>query len=328
MTQDGPSRTPLWRTWFIFLFLIALVVMFAGIDVLVSENPSFVSAANFYVIGRQTAMVSLVAFGMTFVISAAQIDLSVGAIVALVGMVSSLALSRWGLDIVTASVLGLMTGAAVGLINGLLTTKLEIPSFLVTLAMMGIIRGVAQTITGTQSVVVYNSSFKTLWGAGDIFGVPVSVLWVVLFLAASAVLYGYMKFGNHVKAVGGNLTAARFSGINTDRIIIGTLVISGVLSAVAGLLMTARLGAGKPDVGSGMELDAIAAVILGGTSLFGGRGSVVKTLVGALIMGVISNGLIIAAKGLPPEFQSSSAYLQMIIKGLVILAAASMSRKG
>ncbi len=327
MAKDGQKRTPLWRTWFIFLFLIGLVGLFAVIDMLVSETPGFLSPENFYIIGRQTAMVSLVAFGMTFVITAAQIDLSVGSIVALVGMVSSLALSRWGLDIFTASALGLMTGALVGLINGLLTTKLEIPSFLVTLAMMGIIRGIAQTITGTQSVVVYNDSFKTMWGAGDIFGVPVSVLWVVAILAISAVLYGYMKFGNHVKAVGGNLTAARFSGINTDRIIIGTLVLSGLFSAMAGLLMTARLGAGKPDVGAGMELDAIAAVILGGTSLFGGRGSIVKTLIGALIMGVISNGMIIAAKALPPELQSSSAYIQMIIKGLVILAAASMSRK-
>ncbi len=327
MAKDGQNRAPLWRTWFIFLFLIGLVGLFAVIDMLVSETPGFLSPENFYIIGRQTAMVSLVAFGMTFVITAAQIDLSVGSIVALVGMVSSLALSRWGLDIFTASALGLMTGALVGLINGLLTTKLEIPSFLVTLAMMGIIRGIAQTITGTQSVVVYNSSFKALWGAGDIFGVPVSVLWVIAILAVSAVLYGYMKFGNHVKAVGGNLTAARFSGINTDRIIIGTLVLSGLFSAVAGLLMTARLGAGKPDVGAGMELDAIAAVILGGTSLFGGRGSIVKTLIGALIMGVISNGMIIAAKALPPELQSSSAYIQMIIKGLVILAAASMSRK-
>ncbi len=327
MTRDGQNRVPLWRTWFIFLFLIGLVGLFAVIDLLVSEEPGFLSAANFYIIGRQTAMVSLVAFGMTFVISAAQIDLSVGSIVALVGMVSSLALSRWGLDIFTASALGLMTGGLVGLINGLLTTKLAVPSFLVTLAMMGIIRGIAQTITGTQSVVVYNSSFKALWGAGDIFGVPVSVLWVLALLAVSVVLYRYMKFGNHVKAVGGNLTAARFSGINADRIIIGTLVLSGVLSAVAGLLMTARLGAGKPDVGAGMELDAIAAVILGGTSLFGGRGSIVKTLVGALIMGVISNGLIIAAKALPPELQSSSAYIQMIIKGLVILAAASMARR-
>ena len=327
MAKDGQKRTPLWRTWFIFLFLIGLVGLFAVIDMLVSETPGFLSPENFYIIGRQTAMVSLVAFGMTFVITAAQIDLSVGSIVALVGMVSSLALSRWGLDIFTASALGLMTGALVGLINGLLTTKLEIPSFLVTLAMMGIIRGIAQTITGTQSVVVYNDSFKTMWGAGDIFGVPVSVLWVIAILAVSAVLYGYMKFGNHVKAVGGNLTAARFSGISTDRIIIGTLVLSGLFSAVAGLLMTARLGAGKPDVGAGMELDAIAAVILGGTSLFGGRGSIVKTLIGALIMGVISNGMIIAAKALPPELQSSSAYIQMIIKGLVILAAASMSRK-
>ena len=161
MTRDEQDRVPWWRTWFIFLFLIGLVGLFTVIDVLVSEEPGFLSAANFYIIGRQTAMVSLVAFGMTFVITAAQIDLSVGSIVALVGMVSSLALSRWGLDIFTASALGLMTGGLVGLINGLLSTKLKIPSFLVTLAMMGLMHPlVAAVLMPASSITVVLSSYR------------------------------------------------------------------------------------------------------------------------------------------------------------------------
>ncbi len=327
MSKSEPKSVPMWHRWFIFIFLFFLVAIFAVAEALFPGRNTFFTVENFYTIGRQTAMVSLVAFGMTFVITAAQIDLSVGAIIGLVGMTSSIALSRWGLDIYSASAIGILTGVLIGLVNGVLTAKLRIPSFLVTLGMLGIVRGICLTVTGTQSVVVFNESFRSLWGAGDLAGIPVSVLWVLIFFVGSIVLYSNTKFGNHLKAVGGNVVAAKFSGINTDGIIIRALVLSGFLSAIAGLIMTARLGAGKPEVGAGMELDAIAAVILGGTSLFGGRGSMVNTLVGAIIMGVISNGLIIMARELPAELQSNSANIQMIIKGIVIIAAVSLSRK-
>ena len=300
-----------WRNWFIYIVLAALIAVFSLL------NKSFLSLETFGVIGRQTAMVSLIAFGLTFVITAAQIDLSVGSIVGLVGVISTMALG-WGLGLVGASVAGMLTGATIGCVNGIITTKLKIPSFLVTLGMLGIARGISLTVTGTQTVVVYDKSFPLLWGAGDIYGFPVSILWVLLFFVIAIILYNYTVFGNYVKATGGNITAARFSGINTDGIIIKVLTLSGFLSSIAGLLMAARLGAGRPEVGSGMELDAIAAVILGGTSLFGGKGSIVNTLVGALIMGVISHGLVILG------LESS---IQMIVKGMIIIAAVSMSEK-
>ena len=262
-------------------------------------------------------MVSLIAFGMTFVITAAQIDLSVGSIVGLVGVISTMALG-WGWGLVGASLAGMLTGTIIGCVNGIITTKLKIPSFLVTLGMLGIARGISLTVTGTRTVVVYDKAFPLLWGAGDIYGFPVSILWVLLFFVIAIILYNYTVFGNYVKATGGNLTAARFSGINTDGIIIKVLTLSGFLSSIAGLLMAARLAAGRPEVGSGMELDAIAAVILGGTSLFGGKGSIVTTLIGSLIMGVISNGLVILG------LESS---IQMIVKGIIIIAAVSMSEK-
>lgn len=314
MTNDAKinlSKNYSWRNWFIPLVLVLLVAVFSLL------NKNFFSLENFGVIGRQTAMVSLIAFGMTFVITAAQIDLSVGSIVGLVGVISAMALNQgWGL--VSASIAGMLTGTAIGCLNGIITTKLKIPSFLVTLGMLGIARGISLTATGTHTVVVYNKVFPLLWGAGDICGFPVSILWVLLFFAISIVLYNHTVFGNYVKATGGNLTAAKFSGINTDGIIIKVLTLSGFLSSIAGLLMAARLAAGRPEVGSGMELDSIAAVILGGTSLFGGKGSIVNTLIGALIMGVISNGLVILG------LESS---IQMIVKGVIIIAAVSMSEK-
>jgi len=300
-----------WHNWFIYLVLVALVIVFSLL------NKHFFSLTNFGVIGRQTAMVSLIAFGMTFVITAAQIDLSVGSIVGLVGMTSTMAL-QCGCGIFGASIVGMLTGTLVGFVNGVITAKLKIPAFLVTLGMLGIARGISLTLTGTQTVVVYNKAFPAMWGAGAIYGFPASVLWVLLFLAITIIVYDYTVFGNHVKATGGNIIAAKFSGINTDGIIIKVLTISGFLSSIAGLLMTARLAAGRPEVGSGMELDAIAAVILGGTSLFGGRGSIIKTLIGALIMGVISNGLVILGLG---------SSIQMIVKGAIIIAAVSLSEK-
>lgn len=300
-----------WRNRFIYIVLVLLIAVFSLL------NKNFFSLENFGVIGRQTAMVSLIAFGMTFVITAAQIDLSVGSIVGLVGVISTMALG-WGWGLLGASLAGMLTGTAVGCVNGIVTTKLKIPSFLVTLGMLGIARGLSLTVTGTRTVVVYDKAFPLLWGAGDIYGFPVSILWVLLFFAIAIILYNYTVFGNYVKATGGNITAARFSGINTDGIIIKVLTLSGFLSSIAGLLMAARLAAGRPEVGSGMELDAIAAVILGGTSLFGGKGSIVTTLVGALIMGVISNGLVILG------LESS---IQMIVKGIIIIAAVSMSEK-
>ena len=305
------SKKLSWRNWFIYIVLVGLVIFFSLI------NKNFATISNFSVIGRQTAMVSVIGFGMTFVITAAQIDLSVGSIVGLVGMTSTLAL-QWGWGLLGASLIGILTGTLIGLVNGVITAKAKIPAFLVTLGMLGIARGISLTLTGTRTVVVYDKSFPALWGAGNIVGIPVSVVWVAVFFVISILLYDYTVFGNYVKATGGNLKAAIYSGINTDGMIIRVLTLSGTFSAIAGLLMAARLSAGRPEVGSGMELDAIAAVILGGTSLFGGKGSIINTLIGALIMGVISNGLVILGIG---------SSIQMIVKGAIIIAAVSLSEK-
>jgi ribose transport system permease protein len=301
-----------WRNWFIYIALGFLILIFSIL------NKNFFSLTNLGAISRQSAMVAVIAFGMTFVITAGQIDLSVGSVLGLSSMMSTLSLI-WGFGLFGASVVGILTGVTLGFINGLITAKARIPAFLVTLGMLEVARGISLTLTGTQTVVIYNKKFTAIWGAGNIFKIlPVSLLWVILFFVICIILYNYTIFGNHVKATGGNTLAARFSGINTDSVVIRVFMISGFLSGIAGLLMAARLGAGRPEVGSGMELDAIAAVILGGTDLYGGRGSVINTLIGAIIMGVIANGLIILGFG---------ASIQMIIKGVIIVGAVSLQKK-
>ncbi len=307
---------PSWRSWFIYLALILLIIAFSLLD------SKFLTLGSFRVIGQQTAMVALMAFGMTFVITAAQIDLSVGSIMGLVGVMAAFGL-QWGLGIAGASLLGIATGTCIGFVNGVVTAKLRIPAFLVTLGMLGAVRGLALMITGTRTVVMYNDLFPRVWGA------PISILWVAVFFVTCILMYNHTAFGNYVKATGGNMTAARFSGINTDRVVIQVMMLSGFLSSIAGLLMAARFAGGRPEVGAGLELDAIAAVILGGTSLFGGRGSIVRTLIGALIMGVISHGLVVALS----KFLSGSvgsgieSGIEMMVKGVIIVAAVSLSEK-
>jgi ribose/xylose/arabinose/galactoside ABC-type transport system permease subunit len=300
-----------WRDWFVYFILVILIITFT----LLSDK--FFQFENFASIGRQTAMVSLIAFGGTFVITTGNIDLSVGSIVGLVGVISAMTL-RAGFGVIGSSLSGLAAGTLIGLINGLLTAKVGIPAFLVTLGTMQIARGIALTVTNTRAIIIINNTFTRIWGAGAIVGIPTSIFWTCLFFLICFWLYHYTYFGNYVKAVGGNKTAAKYSGINTDKITIMVFVIAGFLASVAGLLMAARLKGGRPEVGGGMELDAVAAVILGGTALAGGKGKMLNTLVGSLIMGVIINGLIILG------VQSN---IQQIIKGAIIIAAVSLNKK-
>ena len=299
------------RDWLVYFVLALLILLFSVL------SNKFFQVENFLGIGRQTAIVSLMAFGMTFVITSGGIDLSVGSMLALSGMASALAL-RSGFGIVGASIVGILTGLLQGTISGLLIAKLKIPPFLATLGIMSVARGVSLTLTNTKTVVILDKSFTYVWGAGTVLGIPISIIWTLLFFLAAVFLYHYTPFGNFVKAVGGNLTAARYSGVNVDRILVLVYMICGLLAGVAGLLMNSRLGGARPEIGAGMELDVIAAVILGGTSVNGGKGNMLNTLIGSLIMGVIVNGLIIL--GVPSN-------IQQIIKGLIILIAVAFSAK-
>jgi ribose transport system permease protein len=225
-------------------------------------------------------------------------------------------ISQWGL--VPGILAGLAMGVIVGAINGGLVSLLGIPSFLVTLGMMGIAVGAAQWATASAPQPILDDTFNTLFGSGNIGPVPGLVLWSALFVALGAVVLSRTRFGRQVLATGGNRTAADFTGINTKRIKFQVLLISGIVASIAGMLYAGRLQSGRFQWGTGDELSAIAAVILGGTSLFGGSGTVIGTLFGSLLIGLINNGLILAG------LDSSQ---QQVVRGAIIILAVALARK-
>jgi ribose transport system permease protein len=280
------------------------------------RDQGFLSPNNLLNIFRQTATITVMAVGMTYVIACAEIDLSVGSVAGLSSVCTAMALSQWGL--VPGILAGLAVGLVVGSINGALVSLLGIPSFLVTLGMLGIAVGVAQWITASAPQPILNDTFNTLFGSGNFGPVPGLIVWSAIFVAIGAVVLNRTKFGRQVLATGGNRTAADFTGINTKRIKFQVLLISGVVASVAGMLYAGRLQSGRFQWGAGDELSAIAAVILGGTSLFGGAGAVVGTLFGALLIGLINNGLILAG------LDSSQ---QQVVRGAIIILAVALARK-
>ncbi|MFM0034868.1 ABC transporter permease [Paraburkholderia strydomiana] len=281
-------------------------------------SPWFLSIDNFLNIGRQTALVSIVAIGMTFVIIARQIDLSVGSSLALSGMSAALAMTYVGDNWIIGAIAGIGTGAIVGAINGVVTTRLNIPSFLVTLGSLSAARGLALMVTTTKPVIITNDSFIAIFGEGDIAGVPVPIIWTALAVIAGILLLHYSVFGRQIYAAGGNPTAALYSGINTRRVTTLAFILTGALAGLAALVLSARSHAARPDVVQGLELDVIASVTLGGCSLFGGRGFVLGTLLGSLIIGTLNNGLVLLGV---------SSSLQLVIKGVIIVAAVAFTRK-
>ena len=296
----------------LYLGLLVLVVCFA------IASPVFLSPENFANIGRQTTLVSIMAVGMALVIINGEFDLSVGSVMALSGVAAAIAMRDIGQFWVIGAVVALLTGGLVGLVNGVLTTRLGMPSFLITLGSLSIARGLALLVTGTRPVNILDENYIAVFGEGQLFGVPVPILWTVIVAAAGILLLHFSTFGRKIYATGGNTTAARYSGINTQRVKIITLVLVGMLAGLAALVLTARSHAARPDAGTGIELDVIAAVILGGTALGGGRGTIIGALVGSLIIGVLNNGLNLV--GVDPS-------LQLTVKGLIIWFAIALSRR-
>jgi ribose transport system permease protein len=258
----------------------------------------------------------VIAVGMTYVISCAEIDLSVGSVAGLASVVTAMAVANWG--VVAGVIAGLLVGAVVGSINGGLVAGLGIPSFLVTLGMLGIAFGMAQWITDSAPQPILSYAYNLAFGSGNLGPFPGLVVWMAIFVAVGAIVLSKTRFGRQVLATGGNRMAAEFTGINTKRIKFEVLLISSMVAAFAGMLYAGRLQSGRFQWGQGDELSAIAAVILGGTSLFGGAGSVIGTLFGALLIGLINNGLILA--GL-------DASQQQVIRGAIIILAVALARK-
>lgn len=281
-------------------------------------SPNFLTIHNIFNVLRQVSINALIAFGMTFIILTGGIDLSVGSMLALTGAVTAGFLAG-GMDPIFAMSLGLLLGAVLGAINGIIIAKGKVAPFIATLATMTIYRGLTLVYTEGKPISGLGDSLSfQLLGKGYFFGIPVPIVTMIL---AFAVLYFILKkttFGRRVYAVGGNEEAAKLSGINADRIKIYVYALTGFLSALAALILTSRLNSAQPTAGNMFELDAIAAVVLGGTSLTGGRGWIVGTVIGALIIGVLNNGL---------NLIGVSSFFQQVVKGAVILVAVLLDRK-
>ena len=295
-------------TYLIFAFVTGFFVIFA---------PNFATVSTAEAILRITALVSIIAVGMTFVIICAEIDLSVGSVASWSSMVVAMLLEQ-NVPTFLALFLVLAMGALIGFINGVLVTKVRIPSFLVTLGMLSVFSGLALTVTNTEPVPIVDDTFTNLFWNGSYFGLPVPIWWTLLLAAIGFYLLQMTVFGRQVYAVGGNLVAARFSGIKSDRIKITAFVFSGMTAALAGLLLAARSTAGNPSLGTGLELDVIAAVIIGGTSLFGGVGDILGSVIGAIFIGILGFGLLV---------MGLSTSIQEVIKGAIIILAVALNRR-
>jgi ribose transport system permease protein len=301
-----------WRRYVTYIGFLLLFAVFAA----TLSDQGFLTSNNLLNIIRQTATISVMAVAVTFVIGAAEIDLSVGAVAGLASVVCAMALDAYGL--VPGILAGVALGVVVGSLNGALVVFVGIPSFLVTLGMLGIARGSAQWITDSAPQPILDDSFNNVFGSGDLGPIPSLVIWTLLAVAVGHVLLRHTSYGRGVLATGGNEEAARFSGVPTKRIKFLVMVGASSVAAIAGMLYAGRLQSGRFQWGEGDELSVIAAVILGGTSLFGGRASVIGALLGSVMIGLINNGLILM--GL--EFSQ-----QQIVRGAIIILAVALATR-
>ncbi|GGB10960.1 sugar ABC transporter permease [Brucella endophytica] len=286
------------------------ILIFVGIFILASIlSPTFLTEANLTNVLRQVVVVSLLACGVTFIIILGHIDVSLGSVLALCGVLAASVMAMTG-SVILAIMAGVAVGILTGIVNGFVITFFRIPSFIMTLAMTTVARGVVLLYTG-GSPVTGLGDFKVI-GQGSLGPVPISVIILVVVVVASWILLNKTKFGRYVYAVGGNERAARASGINPDSVVVKAFIFNGILCAIAGIVLMSRINSGQPAGGVGYEFDAITAVVVGGTSLMGGTGTITGTIIGSMIIGVINNIL---------NLMNVSSYWQQIIKGLIIAIA-------
>ncbi|WP_338786502.1 ABC transporter permease [Metabacillus sp. FJAT-53654] len=289
----------------ILLVLLAMMVTMS----LLSE--AFLTAQNLLNVVRQISFIGIVAMGVTMVIITTGIDLSSGSVIALVSVASASFAHPGEFPIIVPLAIGLGIGALAGLINGTITAKGKIPAFIATLGMMIAARGLALLYSDGRPIPDLSPSFLFI-GKGEIIGIPFPIVVFIVMGIISHLMLSKTKFGKYTYAIGGNEQAARICGINVDRYKIMIYTYAGFLSAIAGMMLTARISVGQPSMGNMFELDAIAAAVIGGTSLAGGVGTIAGTMIGALIIGVLNNGL---------DLLGVSSYWQQILKGIIIVSA-------
>ncbi|MCU8179199.1 ribose ABC transporter permease [Vibrio vulnificus] len=321
MSKSKSNETK--RTWISKEWLIeqkSLIALLFLIVVVSFLNPNFFTVDNILNILRQTSVNAIIAVGMTLVILTAGIDLSVGSVLALCGAFAA-SLVAMEFPVLIAVPTALLAGAALGAISGVIIAKGKVQAFIATLVTMTLLRGVTMVYTDGRPISTgfTDTADAFAWfGTGYALGIPVPVWLMVIVFAAAWYLLNHTRFGRYVYALGGNESATRLSGINVDKVKIGVYAICGLLAALAGIIVTSRLSSAQPTAGMGYELDAIAAVVLGGTSLMGGKGRIMGTLIGALIIGFLNNAL---------NLLDVSSYYQMIAKAAVILLAVMVDNK-
>ena len=310
MPADGSHRFS-WRVLQEYGIGVALVLEVALFSLL---SPYFLTTDNVLNVTLQTSITAIIAVGMTFVILTGGIDLSVGSLVALVGVVTTMMLK---IDIPITAVFvvavfgGLLAGTFSGFAAGVFITRFRIAPFIATLALMTIWRGTGFILTGGRPIWELPPQFSAL-ATGRLVGLPIPTLLMLLTFAAAHIVLTRTRFGRAVYAVGGNIEAARLAGIRTSAVLVSVYTVSGVLSAMSGILLASRINSGQPNAGLMYELDVIAAVVVGGTSLSGGKGTVLGTLIGSLLIGVLRNGL---------NLLNVESYVQQVVVGAVILLA-------
>ncbi len=281
-------------------------------------TPNFLSFTNISVIVKQVSINALLAFGVTFVIITGGIDLSLGSIVAVTGVVAASFAHPDTYPLLVPVLMGLLVGVLFGAFNGFIITKARVPSFIVTLGTMTIGRGLALILSKGRPVSNLSESFNFI-GGGSILGIPVPILLLGIIFFICLVLLTNMTIGRYIYAIGGNEQAAKASGIEVNKIKMFVYTLSGALAAIAGITLASRITTGQPNIGAGFELTAIAAAVIGGTSTSGGVGSITGTLIGALLIGVISNSL---------DLLNVSSYYQQVIMGAIIIGAVSLDKLG
>lgn len=293
--------------------ILALIVLCIIVSVI---SPTFLAVSNLRNLFTQISVNAVISLGMTFVILTGGIDLSVGSIVAIAGAVSAVTIKNTG-SISLGILAALLTGIAVGFINGIIVSKGRIQAFIATLATQTVFRGVTYVFTGGNPISGLGDSFIKLTNS-RILGVPVPVIITIIVFAICAYVLTQTRYGRYVYAVGGNEDSSRLSGINVNKVKSWVYIISGATAVIAGIIVTSRIGSAAPTAGSGYELDAIAAIVIGGTNLVGGEGTILGTIIGVLIIGVLNNGL---------NLMDVSAFYQTIVKGLVILLAVLIDKR-
>ena len=301
------------RRLVVYAVFLLIFVFFAA----TLHDDGFLSQTNLFNIVRQTTPITVMAVAVVFVLSAGEIDLSLGAVVGLSALVTADVMQSHSAVLAIAA--GLGVGIGVGVVNGLFVTALMLPSFLVTLASMGIVTGLARSITDLQAVAVENQRFVDIFGSGDLGPIPGLAFWALGAVALGHFVFRHRRFGAHAVAVGDNARAARAAGIRVDRVRLAVFVLSGASAALAAILYTGRLQGASYTLGEQDLLTVIAAVVIGGTRLFGGEGSVIGALVGSLLMGILTNGLILWG------LTSSE---QLIAQGALLLLAISLTLRG